>query len=217
MRTTKTAAFKGHEIPCFRQQINPHFLYNTLNSINWMIRAKKNDEAAEMTVALGTILRSALSKQQYATLREEIENLKKYITIQKYRYQKRAIFKVDAEFSGTCLIPHMTLQPLVENAISHGVDKMLTECVITVTVREEGEKIFIQVADTGPGMTKEELKEVRTFAMKPKGHGIGLKNIYERLKMAFDQDAEFTIESSPGKGTAVTIRIPKVEADENYV
>lgn len=213
----KQLLLKDTKYQMLQAQINPHFLYNTLNSINWMIRAKKNDEAAEMTVALGTILRSALSKQQYFTLREEIENLKMYITIQKYRYQKRAVFQVDAEFTGMCLIPHMTLQPLVENAISHGVDRMLTECVITVTVREEGDRIFIQVADTGPGMTREELEEVRTFTMKPKGHGIGLKNIYERLKMAFDQEAEFTIDSAPGQGTTVTIRIPKVEADENYV
>lgn len=212
----KQLLLKDTKYQMLQAQINPHFLYNTLNSINWMIRAKKNDEAAEMTVALGALLRSALSKQQYITLREELENLKKYITIQKYRYQKRVVFLVDAEFSGSCLIPHMTLQPLVENAISHGVDRMLTECAIKVTIREE-EKVFIQVADTGPGMTEEELEAVRSFTMKPKGHGIGLKNIYERLKMAFDQEAEFMIDSAPGAGTAVTIRIPKIEVEEKYV
>ena len=212
----KQLLLKDTKYQMLQAQINPHFLYNTLNSINWMIRAKKNDEAAEMTVALGALLRSALSKQQYITLREELENLKKYITIQKYRYQKRVVFLVDAEFSGSCLIPHMTLQPLVENAISHGVDRMLTECAIKVTIREE-EKVFIQVADTGPGMKEEELEAVRSFTMKPKGHGIGLKNIYERLKMAFDQEAEFMIDSAPGAGTAVTIRIPKIEVEEKYV
>lgn len=213
----KQLLLKDTRYQMLQAQINPHFLYNTLNSINWMIRAKRNDEAAEMTVALGTILRSAMSKQQFFTLEEELENLKKYITIQKYRYQKRAVFKVDAEFSTSCLIPHMTLQPLVENAITHGVDKMLTECTISVIVKEEQEKIFIQVSDNGPGMTREELEAVRTFTMKPKGHGIGLKNIYERLKMAFDQQAEFEIASAPGEGTVVTIKIPKTEADENYV
>lgn len=213
----KQLLLKDTRYQMLQAQINPHFLYNTLNSINWMIRAKRNDEAAEMTVALGIILRSAMSKQQFSTLEEELENLKKYITIQKYRYQKRAVFKVDADFSASCLIPHMTLQPLVENAITHGVDRMLTECTITVTVREEPEKIWIQVSDNGPGMTQEELEAVRTFTMKPKGHGIGLKNIYERLKMAFDQQAEFEIASARGEGTVVIIKIPKVEADENYV
>lgn len=213
----KQLLLKDTRYQMLQAQINPHFLYNTLNSINWMIRAKRNDEAAEMTVALGTILRSAMSKQQFSTLAEELENLKKYITIQKYRYQKRAVFEVNADFSASCLIPHMTLQPLVENAITHGVDRMLTECTITVTVREEPEKIWMQVSDNGPGMTQEELEAVRTFTMKPKGHGIGLKNIYERLKMAFDQEAEFEISSAPGEGTVVTIKIPKVGADENYV
>lgn len=213
----KQLLLKDTRYQMLQAQINPHFLYNTLNSINWMIRAKRNDEAAEMTVALGTILRSAMSKQQFSTLAEELENLKKYITIQKYRYQKRAVFEVNADFSASCLIPHMTLQPLVENAITHGVDRMLTECTITVTVREEPEKIWMQVSDNGPGMTQEELEAVRTFTMKPKGHGIGLKNIYERLKMAFDQEAEFEIASAPGEGTVVTIKIPKVGADENYV
>lgn len=213
----KQLLLKDTRYQMLQAQINPHFLYNTLNSINWMIRAKRNDEAAEMTVALGTILRSAMSKQQFSTLAEELENLKKYITIQKYRYQKRAVFEVNADFSASCLIPHMTLQPLVENAITHGVDRMLTECTITVTIREEPEKIWMQVSDNGPGMTQEELEAVRTFTMKPKGHGIGLKNIYERLKMAFDQEAEFEIASAPGEGTVVTIKIPKVGADENYV
>lgn len=207
----KQLLLKDTKYKMLQAQINPHFLYNTLNSINWMILARKNEEAAEMTVALGTILRAALNKQQYATLEEELDSLRKYITIQEYRYRKRVVFSVESETSGQYLIPHMTLQPLVENSIYHGVEKMLTPCRISVGVREEKERIVITVSDNGPGMTEEELEAVRSFTAEPKGHGIGLKNIYERLKMAFDQEADFKIESASGNGTTVTIRIPKAE------
>lgn len=213
----KQLLLKDTKYKMLQAQINPHFLYNTLNSINWMIRAGRNDEAAQMTVALGAILRSALSKETYSTLQEEIENLKKYITIQEHRYRKRAVFCMETQVSGSYLIPHMTLQPLVENAIYHGVEKMLTVCTITVLVKEREDDIWIRVTDDGPGMTEEELRDVRSFTAIPKGHGIGLKNIYERLRMAFDQEAQFDIASAPGEGTSVTIIIPKTEADERYV
>lgn len=213
----KQILIKDTKYKMLQAQINPHFLYNTLNSISWMIRAKKNDEAAQMTVALGVILRSALSKEQFFTLEEETEILRRYITIQEFRYRKRAVFHVDSQISGSYLIPHMTIQPLVENAIYHGVEKMLTPCTISVSIREEKERILIQVSDDGPGMTATELEAVSTFAVQPQGHGIGLKNIYERLKMAFDQETEFQIWSVPEKGTIITIRIPKVEADKKNV
>lgn len=207
----KQLLLKDTKYKMLQAQINPHFLYNTLNSIHWMIRSRKNDEAAKMTMALGSILRSALSKQQYVTIEEELDSLKKYMMIQEYRYQKRVVFSVDYEASGKYLIPHMTLQPLVENSIYHGVDKMLTPCHISVIIKEGEERIEITVSDNGPGMTEEELEAVRSFTAQPKGHGIGLKNIYERLKMAFDQEADFNISSSCGSGTIVTIRIPKTE------
>lgn len=94
---------------------------------------------------------------------------------------------------------------------------MLTPCTISVTIREETERIRIQVSDNGPGMTAEELHAVRSFAAEAKGSGIGLKNIYERLKMAFDRDAEFEVCSAAGEGTTVTIRIPKIEAGKTNV
>ena len=213
----KQLLIKDTKYKMLQAQINPHFLYNTLNSINWMIRGKKNDEAAEMTVALGVILRSALSKEQFFTLEEELDILKRYITIQEFRYRKRAVFHVSSRVQGSYLIPHMTIQPLVENSIYHGVEKMLTPCTISVSLEEEGDHIWIQVSDDGPGMTAEELQAARSFSLESKEHGIGLKNIYERLKMAFDQEAEFDIGSSPGEGTKVTIRIPKTEAGKKNV
>lgn len=212
----KQLLVKDTKYKMLQAQINPHFLYNTLNSINWMIRARRNEEAAEMTVALGTILRSALNRQQYVTIEEELDSLRKYMTIQEYRYRKRIAFSVECSVSGKYLIPHMTLQPLVENSIYHGVEKMLTPCAVSVSIKEDGDGMLILVSDNGPGMTQKELEAVRSFTAESKGHGIGLKNIYERLKMAFDQDADFQIASAQGEGTTVTIRIPKKEVIENH-
>ncbi len=210
----KQLLLKDTKYQMLQAQINPHFLYNTLNSIHWMIRARKNDEAAKMTVALGTILRSALNKQPYVTVEEELDSLKQYMMIQEYRYRKRVSFSVICQVPEGYLIPHMTLQPLVENAIYHGVERMLTPCDISVEIKEEGERIVITVRDNGPGMEEDELERVRTFTAKQKGHGIGLKNIYERLKMAFNLEGDFAIDSVLGKGTVVTIRIPKREVME---
>lgn len=210
----KQILLKDTRYKMLQAQINPHFLYNTLNSIHWMVRTGKNKEAAEMTVALGEILRAALSKAPYVTIQEELYTLKKYIMIQEYRYQKRAVFVVqEDEAAMPYRIPHMTLQPLVENAICHCVDKMLTPCTIQVKVRTEADRILIEVRDNGPGMAEKELREVQTFQQKPSGHGIGLKNIYERLKMAFDHAAVFKIESAPGKGTVIWISIPRQEVE----
>lgn len=212
----KQLLVKDTKYKMLQAQINPHFLYNTLNSIHWMIRARRNEEAAEMTVALGTILRSALSRQQYVTIEEELDSLKKYMTIQEYRYRKRVVFSVECSVWGKYLIPHMTLQPLVENSIYHGVEKMLTPCAVSVSIKEDGDWMVITVSDNGPGMSPEELEAVRSFTAESKGHGIGLKNIYERLKMAFDRDVDFQIDSVQGEGTGVTIRIPKKEVIENH-
>lgn len=210
----KQLLLKDTKYKMLQAQMNPHFLYNTLNSIHWMIRAQKNSEAAEMTVALGAILRAALSGQPYVTIEEELEGLKKYITIQEYRYGSRVSFVLDCQVKESFLIPHMTLQPLVENSIYHGAEQMLKPCRISVELKEKGERIWIEVADNGPGMTEEELEAVRHFSAKPKGHGIGLENIYERLRMAFDRDMDFQISSKCGEGTKVTIQIPKTEVME---
>ncbi len=204
----KQLLLKDTRYRMLQAQINPHFLYNTLNSIHWTIRSGQNTEAAQMTVALGTILRAALSKEQYFTMEEELDILKKYIMIQEYRYRKRVQITVEEDVCGEALIPHMTIQPLVENALSHGADQMLKTCEIQIKVKEDNGKIKISVSDNGPGMTGEELEKVRNFQIESKGHGIGLKNIYERLKMAFGDEMNFEISSRFGEGTRITIQIP---------
>ena len=202
---------KNAELSALEAQIDPHFLYNTLNSINWMIRSGKNEEASEMLISLGDLLRAAFKKEQLATVLEELELARHYIDIQKVRYRRRAEFLVEAEGDLEAYhVPRMILQPLVENSINHGVDNSLNKCRILVRVKEnvEAQTMTLEVEDDGPGMTEEELEAVRNFTMVPKGNGIGLKNIRERLNLIFS-DAVFEITSQPGKGTVVRIEIPK--------
>lgn len=164
-----------------------------------------------MLISLGDLLRAAFKKEQLATVLEELELARHYIDIQKVRYRRRAEFLVEAEGDLEAYhVPRMILQPLVENSINHGVDNSLNKCRILVRVKEneEAQTMTLEVADDGPGMTEEELAAVRNFTMVPKGNGIGLKNISERLNLIFS-DAVFEINSQPGKGTVVRIEIPK--------
>lgn len=197
-------------------QINPHFLYNTLNAINWMVKAGNTEEAGNMVVELGQLLRASFAANPYATAEEEVHMVESYIAIQKMRYQKRADFQVITEGNlAAYMVPRMILQPLVENAIYYGVDCAISVCKITVIVTEENNGLRLVVEDNGPGMKEEELQSVRTFTVQPKGHGIGLKNIYERLQITYD-DFDFDIWSKEGAGTKIEIYI-KQEGEKSHV
>lgn len=191
-------------------QINPHFLYNTLNALNWMVRGERTKDAAKMIMELGKLLRASFASDPYTTVAEEIEAAKSYITIQQFRYQNRAQFVVEAgDNLEAYMIPRMILQPLIENAIFYGVENSLSMCKVMVKVWEQGEDIYLVVEDEGPGMTEEKLEEVRNGTFVPNGQGIGLKNIRERLRIAF-KESRFMVDSRTGVGTKVEIRIPKV-------
>lgn len=196
-------------------QINPHFLYNTLNTVAWMVKAGKNDDANQVIIELGQLLRAALSKEAYTTVAEDIQHAKAYITIQQFRYGSRFSFELNcAGELERYQMPRMVLQPLMENSILHGVEDSLKHCVVSISAVEREQTIQLEVQDTGPGMTQERLEAVRNFTAKPKGRGIGLKNIKERLEMAFGDQCRFEIDSEPDKGTTITIEIPKREKEE---
>lgn len=209
----KQLVLKDTKYRMLQAQINPHFLYNTLNALTWMLKAGRNEDARKMILELGNLLRAAFAKDLYTTVEEELETVKSYITIQQFRYGKRAEFIVEKMgHPEPYQVPRMILQPLVENAIYYGLEAMLNSCRIEILVKEEKASIYLQVSDTGQGMTQEELQAVREFTFQPKGHGIGLKNIRERLNM-IDENSEFVIDSGLGVGTKVIIRIPKKEAE----
>lgn len=209
----KQLLLKDTRYKMLQSQINPHFLYNTLNSLNWMVKAGNSGDASRMIVELGSLLRGVLSKKMYVNAEEELAMLESYMAIQQFRYKSRARFMV--EKSGVLAdyyVPKMILQPLVENAISYGVDRSLTMCDVVVEAREREDTLLFAVTDQGPGMMPQELERVRNGTCKPKGHGIGLANIRERLAMV-SPECTLTVESVPGEGTKVMIEIPRLEEE----
>lgn len=205
----KQLLLKDTKYRMLQAQINPHFLYNTLNALNWMVQADRGEDAQKVIIELGRMLHASFAKEPLTTVASEVQLVKSYIAIQQFRYHNRAKFTVEIEGDpGSYQVPHMTLQPLVENAICYGVENSLVCCEVTVQVQEKKDEVLLEVANTGPGMTPEELEAVRNSTIKPKGHGIGLKNIRERLEMVCP-GSKFQIESRLDKGTVVRILVPK--------
>ena len=205
----KQLLLKDTKYQMLQAQINPHFLYNTLNALHWLTRAGKTEDAGKMIVELGKLLRATFAGEPYAMASEEMAMVRSYTVIQKYRYRDRAVFSIEEEGNlEKYVVPRMILQPLVENALYYGVDDSLKTCHIRMCAAEEEKTLRFEVEDTGRGMDAEELEKVRNFTVVPKGHGIGLKNIWERLRITYEE-FEFSIESEPGAGTRVLIRIPK--------
>lgn len=209
----KQLLLKDTKYKMLQSQINPHFLYNTLNSLNWMVKAGNAADASRMIVELGSLLRGVLSKKVYVTAEEELDMLESYIAIQQYRYKNRAKFTIEKDGKMEAyFVPKMILQPLVENAISYGVDRSLNLCEVFVRAEEKGDVLLFTVHDQGPGMLPQELERVRNGTCVPKGHGIGLQNIRERLAL-ISKDALLTVDSVPGEGTTVEIQIPRLNKE----
>lgn len=209
----KQILLKDTKYKMLQAQINPHFLYNTLNAINWMVKAKRNDDAGKMIIELGQLLHASFAQDPYTTVSGEVQAAKSYITIQQFRYGTRIEFSVRTKGDlEDYIVPRMILQPLIENAIYYGAEGTLNNSRVEVLAKEEKDGILLEVSDSGCGMTEEELKKVRNFEMNTKGHGIGLKNIRERLNISYEQ-YEFTIDSQIGKGTTIRIRIPKIKGE----
>lgn len=206
----KQILIKDTRYQMLQAQINPHFMSNTLNAVNWMIKAGRNQDAVRMVVELGNLMQAAVSSEPYITVERELAVAESYITIQRFRYQGRAEFIVEKQGRlSAYIVPCMILQPLIENAIHYGVEQSLSVCTIQVSAYEDEMGLTLLVSDEGMGMEEEELKMVCDGTMKPKGHGIGLNNIRERLRITY-ADSEFMIDSEFGVGTQVTIRIPSV-------
>jgi two-component system sensor histidine kinase YesM len=208
---TRQMLLKDTEYRALQAQINPHFLYNTLTSINWMARVSGQSSISSMVESLSRLLRNAISNNvQVITVGEEIGLLQDYMNIQKVRFESKLQFMLDIdEKFYKYRIPKMSLQPIAENAIKHGLENMLEDCTITVVAVVLDESIEISVIDNGPGMDETSLEQLRRFEILSKGTGIGLKNIHERLRIIFGESAGLRFDSKAGKGTRVTIMLPK--------
>lgn len=208
---TKQILVKDTQIKALQAQINPHFLYNTLESINWRAKLNQQPDISQMIESLGNLLRNAISDQNHLVpIREEIKLVHDYINIQKVRFGARLVFALEIDQRWEeLLIPRLTLQPLVENSIIHGLEKMPETCRIRITATENKEVLFITVEDNGPGIPPIILQELEIGEGKADGSGLGLKNIDQRLKLIYGKEYGILITSKFEEGTKVTMRIPK--------
>jgi two-component system sensor histidine kinase YesM len=209
----KQFIIKDTQMKALQAQINPHFMYNTLESINWMAKVNNQTNISLMAESLGNLLRGALkNKENTITIDEELQLLQSYITIQKIRYEDRLDFQLLIEESlRICKIPQLTLQPIVENAIAYGVECMSETCTIRVSFQSNNEHIRIMIEDNGPGIEPDLLMHINVGDFKPHGFGIGLKNISDRLKLVFGEEYGVVVYSQLGDGTKVVIDIPRQE------
>ena len=213
------------ELRLLQEQINPHFLYNTLDTIVWLIEGGDPDKAVDMVVALSEFFRLVLSKgKEYISIREEKEHIRGYLEIQQVRYQDILDYEIDIEPElYQYKILKLTLQPLVENSLYHGIKYKRAKGKIWITGKMmEGdspkeERILLCVRGNGVGMDEEELKRLNTEIGKPckeTEKGFGLANVNERIRMNFGMEYGMTIESKKGGGTKVSIVIPAVKLHE---
>lgn len=202
------------ELDALQSQINPHFLYNALDSITWMIEGERNDEAEFMISQLAKLFRISLSKgHTIISVKDELQHAQSYMNIQRVRYKDAfsVTFDVEPELEKYCAVK-LTLQPILENAINYGVDPMDDCGEIRVCVRKEGELLVLSVEDNGIGMSEEEVELLLTDNNRvPKhGSGVGLINIHNRLQILFGKEYGLVIESEPDEGTKVSIQIPAI-------
>ncbi len=199
------------ELSLIQAQINPHFLYNTLDAIVWLIEIGKNEQAEQMVTSLSSYFRSFLSDgKDIVTVAEEKQHIQSYLEIQQVRYRDIMEYEIDIDPSiQNTKLPKMTLQPLVENAIYHGLKPKRGKGKITVTGTREGNKILLRVTDTGLGMNEEELESLRSRISMEDSTSFGLTSSYKRLKILYGDDCKFVIDSKSQEGTSISIEIPR--------
>ncbi|MDY5022039.1 MAG: sensor histidine kinase [Blautia sp.] len=203
------------ELDALQSQINPHFLYNTLDSIMWMVEAEQYEDAISMVQALGRLFRISLSKgKNIITIGEELQHAKSYLSIQKYRYKNKftSYFDVEEGIEKYKTIK-LIIQPLVENAIYYGMEYMDGEGEIRIHAYTAGEDLFIDVEDNGPGMTEEQVSHLLTddTRRRSRGSGIGIRNVHQRIQLYFGVEYGLEISSEPDEGTRVRIHLPRTE------
>lgn len=207
-----SSALQSSQLRLLQSRINPHFLFNTLNMITQTAHMEDAEETAHLLEATADFLRYNLGKvTKSVTLADEIENTKNYVYIQRCRFGDRIRFAFQVEESCTGLeIPCMILQPLVENAVSHGVGGMISGGQVTVSLTQQPEHICLEVRDNGVGIEPRLLEKINTsFATDRNDEGhIGLHNVYSRLHLFFGDGLGFKVESRPGF-TAVRMLLPK--------
>jgi len=208
------------DLKVLQAQINPHFLYNTLDSIIWMAEMKQHKEVVLMTSALSKLMRISISKgRELIPIRDEIAHVESYLTIEEMRYRNKYDYAIDVDpslYDETIL--KITLQPLVENAIYHGIKEVDYKGHIRISGIREGDTIVFTVHDNGKGMTRQQLDALNHIQDIPiddepwtHQRGMGVRNVHARIRLYFGEAYGLHFESEPGKGTTVMVRIPARE------
>ncbi len=201
---------KNAELKTIEAQINPHFLFNTLNTIA-RIALKENAEATEdMIYTLSDLLRYNLRQtEEFPTLKNELENIKRYLNIQKTRYQNRLDYSIEApEDVLQYCIPNMIMQPIVENAVIHGIEPLVEGGKVSLTVTKEKDTVIVDVSDTGVGMSAFVKSTILDFSADKKHPGLGVNNSHLRLKDYFGDKYGLRLEKTNGYSTTVKIVFP---------
>ena len=203
------------ELKALQAQINPHFLYNTLDAIAWLCEEERHKDAVEMVNSLAKLFRISISRgHELITIEKEMQHAKSYLKIQNFRYKNQFTYSFDVdEECLNYLCNKITLQPIIENAIYHGIDRMVDEGKINIGIHQKGDRIIFTVEDNGVGMTEEQCEEI---LHKDAGDrvGIGIKNVNDRIKIYFGEEYGLTIQSELDEGTRVTISMPKITEND---
>lgn len=204
------------ELALLQSQINPHFLYNTLDTLVWLIESGEISEAIKMIASLSNYFRSSLSRgKNVITIEEEEQHIRSYLEIQQMRYSDLMDYNIDIpEHLKQYILPKLTLQPLVENALYHGIKNRRRKGIIRLTGREENGRIILEVMDDGRGMSKERLEEVRASLADGRNEGFGLRTVHQRIQILFGGEYGLSLESELDVGTKVIVSIPMKTSDK---
>jgi two-component system sensor histidine kinase YesM len=209
---------KKAELRALQAQINPHFLYNTLDTIIWMAEAQRTEQIVEIVGALSSFFRISLSKgQDWITIGEEIERVRSYLTIQKMRYRDIMNYRIDVSPAvRDYTVLKLVLQPLVENALYHGIKNKRQGGTIIIRARPGGEnEVMLEVEDDGIGFTPEKLAQLRAELADDSGDirlesGFGIGNVNKRIRLYYGRQYGITVQSEYNSGTRVTLIIPAI-------
>lgn len=216
---TLEIANREAEIEFLKMQINPHFLYNCLDTISWLGFSNGNSEITDLAVALGKFLRASIKREDYYTIKQEMEVVDNYLFIQKYRFGDK--IEIRHNIPDEVLnfyIPSFIIQPVIENSIVHGLEEQIEKGILWINIQLcDNKYLQFNLTDNGKGMDEEQLKQViQNYSDKNKKSSIGLSNVYRRLNLLYGEACEFHVTSVAGEGTEVTFRIPVMQVPGNH-
>ncbi|MGN1139917.1 MAG: sensor histidine kinase [Oliverpabstia sp.] len=209
-------AKRKSELKALQSQINPHFLYNTLDSIIWMAEEGKNEEVVVMTASLAKLFRQIISnEEEEISIFQEVEYCRNYLIIQKMRYKDKLEFEIDLDpdIKGEKIIK-LVLQPLIENAIYHGLKYKESKGMLMLKGYGQGDDIIFEIIDNGVGMDQDTMEHIfERHKVNYRSNGVGVYNVERRIRLSYGQEYGISYESELGKGTVATVKIPKERRD----